>query len=152
MWNTDSEDEAPEDLEFVLEEQVACSNEQRALVRWLLIFILSFQAFYHVTDRAMECLYNFIKAFLGMLGHLCSNCVEIGKVFPASLNKARIQFDYRAKFHKYITCKRCHSICFMEDCVETRGSQKVPKTCPSKPRLHYTTYLDQDPDPDPLHV
>ena len=21
-----------------------------------------------------------------------------------------------------------------------------------KPRLHYTTYLDQDPDPDPLHV
>ena len=131
IWNTDSEDidEAPEDAEFLLEEHVTCSNEQRALIQWLLIFILSFQAFYHLTDRAIECLYNFIKAFLGMLGRVYSNCFEIGQAFPASLNKAHILFDHKAKFRKYVTCKRCHSICFMADCIEIQGSQRVAKTC-----------------------
>lgn len=34
-----------------------------------------------------------------------------------------------AKFHKYVTCKRCYSIYKMSDCLEVCGSRQVSKTC-----------------------
>ena len=44
--------------------------------------------------------------------------------FPASWNKSHAILGYNAKFHKYVTCKRCYSIYKMSDCLEV-----CSKTC-----------------------
>lgn len=130
MWETDTEEcnefeEFPE--EIILEEQDTQSNKYKTLIQWLLMFLFGFQAFYHLTDRAIEVLYRFLKAFLEVLGHLFSP--ELSRAFPASMSKSRMILGYTTKFRRYVTCKRCYCVYLMADCLETRGSRQVTKTC-----------------------
>ena len=130
MWNTDSESESCEDApeEFIVDDE-APNDEYRSLIQWLLIFITSFQSFYHLTDHAVEGLYSFIKAFLRVLGSICSACKQLSSVMPGTLNKTRKLLGYTSKFHKYVTCKQCFSVYSLVDCVEKVGSRHVSKPC-----------------------
>ena len=91
------------------------------MVQWLLVFLSSFQAIYHITDNAIDVLYRFLKAFFKVLGH----CFSIELSLPSTLRSG----SYVARFRKYVTCKRCHSIYHMDECLEKQGSRQIPKTC-----------------------
>lgn len=132
VWNTDSEGEDSDDLpeEFVADEpDTHCNNKYKALLQWLLIFILGFQAFHHLTDHAIEGLFKFLKVFLGVLGSLCSTCAEIGRAFPSTLSKTRKLLGC-VNLSMSLVSVAIHSL---TDCIEKVGSRQAAKPCPCVP-------------------
>ena len=111
-----------------------CEQDQKAvaLAKWLTTFLLFLQMKFHLAASLLSLMFNFLKLFLKVLGRFSSFVLEISKAFPTSLYQAQKQCIIH-KFQRYVTCKKCHRIYFMSDCVEGIGRYKKAKPCKHQP-------------------
>ena len=101
------------------------------LTKWLTVYLLSFQAVFHVSDGAMEFLFQFLRTFLFVLGKISSHCTTIAQFFPKSLYRAKQTTVGRVTFKRYVVCRKCHQLYHIQDCIKG-GSIPTSKRCPFK--------------------
>jgi len=100
-------------------------SKSKALAMWLLHFLLSFQAVYHISDKALAFFLKFLSVFFSVLGQFCKISAEIAGFWPSSLYQAKLCIS-KPKFRKYVVCKKCHKIYYFSECIE--GSRSAPSS------------------------
>ena len=135
VWN---EDCVIED-DFVIEDDLVrpespplneIDNEDgthKNLNAWLVKFLSHFQSLFHLSDKAMEYLIKFLAAFLLILGRFAPICLKVADQFPQSLHQ--FYKGVQPTFMKYVTCRRCHRIYSMANCIEGHGIHQRGKEC-----------------------
>ena len=101
-------------LQNVMNHQVGEESEDStlcALSRWPLVFLVHFQAQFHLSNGILGALLKFLKAFFRVLGRFSSLCAGIAQNVPSSLYKLSHTYGpLRNSFRRYVVCKKCHSV------------------------------------------
>ncbi|CAH3140662.1 unnamed protein product, partial [Pocillopora meandrina] len=94
------------------------------LVFWLLLFLVSWQSAFFVTDSAVEMLLKFLSRFLGLLGTFDENGIisRLSKRLPSTLYKLRKNLGLLGndEFIKYVVCPKCKNLYDYKDCIQNR--------------------------------
>ena len=100
------------------------------LVRLLTTLLAKWSAFYKLSDSSLTSLLKLLSFFFHLLAKLFSPMAVMAKLFPSSVHRMN-KFCGTATdgFEKLVVCPSCHSIYQYQDCIETIGTQKVPKAC-----------------------
>ena len=61
------------------------SEEEDAIIQWLLIFLLRLQAKHYIPDAAVQCLVKFLYIFLRIIGRYSTTIANIASKFTISL-------------------------------------------------------------------
>ena len=138
IWS-DNEEEVLQDIEEyevenapVLEPDMRtyiADKKSKSLSIWLIKFLMVMQAIYHLSDNVISCFLSFFRVFFSVLGRFCKNCSDIAQYLPLSLYSAKLH-ENTLKFRKYVTCRKCHRIYFLSDCIEGAKNAQRSKTCP----------------------
>ena len=104
------------------------SRQSSILAKWLTLFLLRMQVVHRMSDVAISCFLKFLWAFFNILGSFSSICVEITKVFPSSLCKAK-SIITKPKIKQYVVCRKCHTLYFKMDCMFGIGAAQIGKKC-----------------------
>lgn len=103
-----------------------------AIVRWLTLFLLSLQAAYHLSNRAINYLFRYLATLFAVLARYTST-FNFAQSFPPTLYLAKKRFLNQVKFLRYVVCRKCFNIYKMSDCVEGPVRQPKSKVCPFQP-------------------
>ena len=103
-----------------------------AIVRWLTLFLLSLQAAYHLSNRAINYLFRFLATLFTVLARYTVTS-NFAQSFPPTLYLAKKRFLNKVKFLRYVVCRKCFKIYKMSDCVEGPVRQPKSKVCPFQP-------------------
>ncbi|XP_077866482.1 uncharacterized protein LOC144354692 [Saccoglossus kowalevskii] len=103
------------------------------LMTAILMFLLSWQKIYVVSDRGIQCLVTFIKHLLLTVAVIfnVNGLTKFIKVLPGTLFTIRkfLGLD-RDAFTQYVVCPKCHSIYPFENCFKMKSNgQKVSLKC-----------------------
>ncbi|XP_077870190.1 uncharacterized protein LOC144363196, partial [Saccoglossus kowalevskii] len=103
------------------------------LMTAILLFILSWQKTYVVSDRGIQCLVAFIKHLLLTIATIFNidALTKFVKILPGTLFTIRkfLGLD-RDAFKQYVVCAKCHSVYLFEDCFKTKfNGKKVSLKC-----------------------
>ena len=100
-------------------------------IRYILIFLLFWQALYKVSNLAIACLLWFMKYLIAFVGHAfqCEVAVNAANFIPitASTVHRLILNRFGEGFVQYVVCPSCHSIYEFSECfcqIGTTGYQK----------------------------
>ena len=113
VWDDDSDDEASGsgvdnlgDKRFQLSAEGRSSSD--ALVRWLVMFLMSWQAAFNISHQAMQQLLKFLGRFFHVLAKVIFSPVlsYLASAFPASLFLTRKHLHLHDKFVTYAVCGR----------------------------------------------
>ena len=116
------------------------SSRASSLLHWVIIFIFSLQAKYYISDSAIDVLFKFLYIFFSVLGRFSPFVAALSSDFPKSRCFARGRLGSKAKFRRYVVCRRCFSLSSFEDSKEKTGSRESSKRCsfvayPKHPQL-----------------
>ena len=114
-------------------------------VRILMLFVLLWQAVFHVSDAALAMLVIFLHHFFRVLSALEeSNALRVlVNAWPKSVKAIhRAMGIERQNFTQYVVCPKCHSVYELGKCIVTRNGRKISKLCehcpfPQQPRSTY---------------
>lgn len=102
------------------------------LLKFMVIFLLSWQAIFRVSNVAMDLAFK----FMGILLHKLSDLVQSNKLrllaeaFPTTMLKAHAyQGINRAKYQVLIVCRKCHSTYDSDTCLKTSVDKRSTATC-----------------------
>ena len=106
---------------LVSEEVHAPSNASNSSEsRTLLLFILTWQAMYKISDNAILVLIKFLKAFLKYIAELCEfqALVDFARTIPETMYMIqKVLWLEKDNFEKYAVCPKCKSLYLLKDCV-----------------------------------
>lgn len=102
------------------------------LLRFMVIFLLSWQALFRIPNIAIDFAFKFISILL----HKLSDLVESNKLrllaetFPTTVLKAHtFQGISREKYQLLVVCRKCHSTYDYNTCLKTSVDQRNIATC-----------------------
>lgn len=102
------------------------------LLRFMVIFLLSWQALFRIPNIAIDFAFRFISILL----HKLSDLVESNKLrllaetFPTTMLKAHtFQGISREKYQLLVVCRKCHSTYDYNTCLKTSVDQRNIATC-----------------------
>lgn len=130
--------DSEEDFEHQLRENVhndslSFSDKCGVLVFWLLLFLVSWQSGFSVTDSAVEMLLKFLSRFFWLVGTFAENSLiaELAKRFPNTLYKLRKHLGLlnNDDFVKYVVCPKCKTLYDYKDCIQNRCGRQVSARC-----------------------
>lgn len=81
-----------------LESDESTTRNGRALLTWLLVFLLRMQAKHYIPDAALNSLLKFLYAFLLIISLSSEFIQHIIRVFPKSVHNLRKFFNFREQF------------------------------------------------------
>ena len=124
--------------------QSSKENVAIPFVRIFVLFILTWQSVFRIANVSTSVLFRFLYLFLNHITAATSDYIkEALQLLPDTFAKAQkfVHLD-QDDFDQYVCCPKCHAIYQMEDCIEQRGSQRIPKLCsamkfPRHPRPSY---------------
>ncbi|XP_068716184.1 uncharacterized protein [Montipora foliosa] len=138
-WNDPSEghdleeDFDQEDEGENVNENSTPSDKCGALIFWLLLFLLSWQSGFSVTDTAVEILLKFLSRFLWLVGTFDGNScfAELGKRLPNTLYKLRKHLGLlnNDNFIKFVVCPKCKTLYDYKECMQKRCGRQVSARC-----------------------
>ena len=102
------------------------SSKAASLLHWLVIFLFSLQARYHISDAAPDVLF---VNFFSVLGRFSPFLTCFVKDFPKSTSFAHRYLGTKAEFIQYELCPKCFSLYSFENCKEKVGSRELSKQC-----------------------
>ena len=102
---------------------------EKALVRWLLLFILKLQARHYISALAINSLLKFLYVFFSIIGLQSNFVAKLASSFPKSIHLLQIYFGIEEEFTRFVVCKKCYSVCTYESCIDIHGLQKASKKC-----------------------
>ena len=101
------------------------------LVKFIVIFLLSGQAIFRVSNVAIDLAFK----FMGILLHKLSDLVQSNKIrllaeaFPTNMLKAHAyQAINGAKYQVLIVCRKCHSTYDYDTCLKTSVDKRSTAT------------------------
>ena len=121
--NSDSESEPETDTLMVPNE---VSSKLSILARWLIIFLLSLQAAFQISDNAIQCLFSFLKTFLTVLGRYSTDCAAIAISLPSSLYKGRKMILGKRCFTRHTVCCKCNHLYEQNSTLERCQFKRFP--------------------------
>lgn len=99
-------------------------------VRVLMLFLVTWQVFFTISDAGLAMLIVFFHHFFRLLSSLDTNCAilsSFAKFWPKSIATVlRVLNINSDKFVQYVVCPKCHSIYNYNQCVT---STQQSKTC-----------------------
>lgn len=127
LSDSDSEPEDNIDLQ-------TADRKSTMLLNWTLLFLVYLQAVFRLSDGVLGHLIKFLKVLFTVLGQFCTICAQIALAFPASLYRARNTNFLRThaedhKFKRYVVCRKCHKLYYLQDCVDGTGPRERSKVC-----------------------
>ena len=105
------------------------SEEENAIIQWLLIFLLRLQAKHYIPDAAVQCLIKFFYIFLHVLGRYSTTIANIASKFPRSLHYLRKHLNLNQDFKKLVVCRKCNSVYSLQECINNSGTVPVARKC-----------------------
>ena len=136
VWNTELEKEIEADVGLLPSDHAPplpipfpeseSTSKIKAILMWLVRFILLFQTKFYISDSAIECLLKFMQKFLQVLGYFSDHIASLAKQVPSSTYQLKQQAQFKNEFRKYVVC---HSIYDSLDCFTTVGSTRMSKLC-----------------------
>lgn len=94
-------------------------------LRFVSIFILSWQTFFRMPDVAIDILFRFIHVLLSKLLTITDTKIvrEAHDIFPRSLDQARkFHSIHRESYTKFIVCQKCHTTYNYNDVMKESGA------------------------------
>ena len=141
MWEDVNEEEMIDDFQYAeesleLEPPVRSDSPEspmhsklRVLLN-LIVLLAKWSVFFKVTENSFNSLLRVLGYFFKLLGKFVPSLASFSKMFPWSVHKLEKLFGHSGDaFEKYVVCSVCHSIYKYDECIDTVGSQKIPKTC-----------------------
>lgn len=125
LANDISEDSEPDNDSVTVDD---VSHQSSALAQWLALFLLRIKSVHRLSDTVISCLFKFLWVFIYVLGRYSSVCAEIVKSFPSSLYKAN-KIISKPNIRRYVTCRKCHTLYFVKDCILNCGTAETGKKC-----------------------
>ena len=116
-----------------LENDSDITTSEKSLVRRLILFLLTIQSRFYLTDTMLDLMFRFLKVFFTVLGRIHQELADIGKLVPPSLHIARKNYKENDKVRHYVACKRCHSLYYLHECLEGHGQHQRPIVCVHTP-------------------
>lgn len=135
-----SQEETDNETEFQFENLVTSSDDDdatdedstwqsskssilsKAIIRLIIIFLLTWKIMHNLSDAAVSVLFCFLKRLLDVLAKVaqCTALKQIADLLPRSLYMIRKYLGVnRDDFEKFIVCPKCSSCYKPEDCVRT---------------------------------
>ena len=86
-----------------------------------------------MTERITSRLFAILKVFLCVLSRFYSFCVGVAKAFPETLYQAKSKYNLNQdRFKRYVVCKKCHQVYFLNVCIDVTGSSRKSRLCSFK--------------------
>ena len=102
------------------------------LLRFMVIFLLSWQAIFRISNVAIDIAFRFIAILLHKLRDLVeSNKLRLlAETFPTTMLKAHaFQAISRGKYQLLVVCRKCHSTYEYDTCLKTSVDKRSTATC-----------------------
>ena len=93
-----------------------------AVVRLIIMFVMTWKIMHNLSDAAVSVLFSFLKQLLELVAGIvqCKTLKTIAELLPRSLYMIRKYLGVnRDDFEKFIVCPKCSSCYKPEDCVRT---------------------------------
>ena len=132
IWaGSDSEEESNEPNEGTASQQ-GLTTPSLILLRFMVIFLLSWQALFCIPNIAI----HFVLKFISILLHKLSDLVESNKLrllaetFPTTMLKAhKFQGISHGNYQLLVVCRKCHSTYDYDTCLKSSVDQRNVATC-----------------------
>ena len=95
----------------------------------LLWALLNWKSQSGVSATALSSLLAIISTFLCILTTLLPCLKPLSEEFPSSVARARAVVEIKQSVKHYTACRQCHRLYELQDCFETVGKRRVPRTC-----------------------
>ena len=112
MWDSSDDEELSDTLNVT-------NNSTLPFIRFIVIFLLSWQSIFRMPNSALNVLLKFISVVLLKLRDITKSnfLTEVADIFPNSLQKAQcFESINRDDFRKLIVCPSCHTTYENDDC------------------------------------
>ena len=108
------------------------SQDQQAVIWWVVAFSCLFQTLHSLSSRAVVWLLKFLGTLLAFFGLYSDKIAGIAFAFPSTLYRRKQYLKERlsvASVFHYVVCPVCHNLSKYEHCLEKRGNQLLVKSC-----------------------
>lgn len=101
-----------------------------AVVRLLVVFLLSWQYMFHVSDSAIGVLVLFLWHFLQLVGNMSDSSEVFKEFLPKTYTGMLTLLGIEADEHKlFVACTKCDSVYDYESAFELENRKKVSRKC-----------------------
>lgn len=110
------------------ENSESCVVQQQIPVRFYIMFLLTWQSLFKVSDSGMNILFLFLAMFLSLIISAipCAKLQNFVKVLPRNITAAKKMVGLNTDlFRKYVRCPKCHSLYSLELCKITLPNKTV---------------------------
>ena len=140
-WENCQEDgDVEEDFDHEQEQEHETANKSLplsdkcgVLIYWLLLFLLSWQCGFCLSDSAVDMLLKFLSRFFWVIGTFDENgtIAKVAKRMPKTLYmlKKVLGLMNNDDFMKYVVCPKCKTLYSYKDCIQKRCGRQVSSRC-----------------------
>ena len=100
-----------------------------SLLKWLIIFLLSLQSKFHISDSGIDMLLSFLRLFVSIVGQFSTFVAVMAELFPKSRLMAQKFLGIETSFKKFVICPKCFKCYLFKDCWCQLGSNQITKYC-----------------------
>ena len=150
VWDSESHSSGDDDATGTCTghaENTPCIPEDQkvqvnAIVKWLVLFLLSWQFAFTISTRAISSLLAYMKVAFTLLSRILGNPVVsfLANVFPGSVHLSLKHLSIKQDLFKvYAVCGKCFSIYEMSNCIDNSTGQALRCTFQAFPQ-HRMSY------------
>ena len=103
------------------------------LIYWLLLFLLSWQCGFSLSDSAVDMLLKFLSRYFWAIGTFDENgaMAKVAKCMPNTFYKLKklLGVMNNDDFVKYVVCPKCKTLYNFKDCIQKRCGRQVSARC-----------------------
>ena len=125
-------DVSPHQLLACEEPDANLTQDQHAVIWWVVAFSCIFQTLHSVSSRGVAWLLKFLGALLSFLGLYSNEIAGIALAFPSTLHQRTKYLKEKlsiASVCHYVVCPACLDLSKYEHCLEKYGNRVCIKTC-----------------------
>lgn len=108
------------------------SQDQRAVIWWVVAFSCVFQTLHSLSSRGVVWLLKFLGSLLSFLGLYSNEVAKIALAFPSTLHQRSQYLKEKlsvASVCHYVVCPACLNLSKYNHCLEKHGNQILLKSC-----------------------
>ena len=105
------------------------SRSQKAIVSWIVGFLIRFKAKYYIPYSALNMLFRFLYTLFSVLGRFSAFFAAIVPIFPSTLYRLNKSLPNTPQFKRFVVCPKCWKIYDYKDTVSVHGSVRKSKLC-----------------------
>ena len=136
-----TEEEFESEPESDLSANDSVHSKFSTLTRWLLIYVLSLQTVFRLSDHAFNHLLNFLRVFFNVAGKICPPCAAIAHCIPNSLLITKKLIIKKVSYDRYVVCSKCHHLYDICNCENHCSFQRFPNHSQARMRQKCGTPL-----------